>query len=279
MQTCYIISNPQDLWRIPNHPRTSPQRTGNQRRTDRHDLIHWESSYSRDDRAEWPYLLVKGQTGVFDWRFLVPPWGYHSELRGVDLAEEHQPSLWEQWRGMNIPIHEKSYLFHFLLPLVLPVLLTESVVYHTCKNLLSMSPLTAVIVSVNSQITSIIGRKWYQILGQQPFCAVSTRLTAQVRILVLPLCTRSDTSLSVSCNAWNLVFTVKKVTCTIQAVKNKGGDQSALLLCSFHFITRRTFFCSQLFKASLAYWHCYISKYTAMQKILTFFQQMMSVFL
>ena len=56
----------------------------------------------------------------------------------------------------------------------LPVLSTESVVYHTYKNLLSMSPLKALIVSVDSQINSIIGRKPYLILGQQPFCAGST---------------------------------------------------------------------------------------------------------
>ena len=44
-----------------------------------------------------------------------------------------------------------------VIPLVLPMLTTKSVVYHTCKNLLLMSPLSAAIVLVDSQITSIIG--------------------------------------------------------------------------------------------------------------------------
>ena len=42
-----------------------------------------------------------------------------------------------------------------VIPLVLPVLSTRSDVYHTCKNLLSMSPSTALIVLVESQINSI----------------------------------------------------------------------------------------------------------------------------
>ena len=42
--------------------------------------------------------------------------------------------------------------------LVLPVLSTESVIYHPCKNVLSAKSIDSLLVSVDSQITSIIYR-------------------------------------------------------------------------------------------------------------------------
>ena len=75
-----------------------------------------------------------------------------------------------------------------VIPLVLPVLSTESIIHYTCKYLLETKSIDSLIVLINNNSLvsfTVMARLKAVILGQQPFCAILPRPTTQVEILIL----------------------------------------------------------------------------------------------